>query len=38
MNVECDCGLIFTDKQLVKCDDGAICWNCVNCGDCREYF
>ena len=38
MELECDCGLIFTDEQLIKCDDGSIYWVCSNCGDCREYF
>ena len=36
MHVECDCGLTFTN--LVRCDDGSICWTCPNCGDCKEWF
>ena len=38
MEVECDCGLVFTDKQLVIIDDGAVNWMCPNCGDCKEWF
>jgi len=38
MMVECDCGLIFEDAQIVICDDGGVCWMCPNCGDCKEWF
>jgi len=38
MEVECDCGLVFTDKQLVFTNDGAVNWCCPNCGDCKEWF
>jgi len=38
MYVECDCGRVFKEEQIVKLDDGGVCWMCPNCGDCREYF
>lgn len=38
MNVECDCGLVFTDEQLVRCDDGSINWMCPICGDCKDWI
>lgn len=38
MKVECDCGLVFTDKQIVVCDDGSVNWECPNCGSCKDWF
>jgi len=38
MRLKCDCGLMFSDEQLVITDDGAINWICPNCGDCKEWF
>lgn len=37
MKIECDCGEIITQKQIVQLDDGDFVYDCSNCGEVRLY-